>query len=409
MEFTNTKTSSSGDVLIFMKTRRDFLASTLYSVSTLSWLSCLEPIQLYAAKKKEETLLVGGFSPYEFSDHVLIRRGLAIIDSKGKSRGQFETPHDVHWVASNPHDTKYLYAISIEGTSSLITLGTGHRSQIFAASQNCNFTGHAVFMKGGVLATSEADKDTEQGYVVLRDGKTLEIIRRHPSFGKSPHQLWYLEKENTFVIANKGVDDGESFLAVIDANGWHLKRKIVASDERLVLSHFSVSTNGDLFVGSGVLGNEKALFNDRQTKNRNPRCAKLLVGNLENSTLTELSLPKAIAQDHPNGISGLYLSLAIHPTKNLGGATDPSTGEVVFFDLKKREFLNRVKIDRAAGIELSQDLKSFWVTDNKARLYKIGLDTLALSPVHEPKASFINGSHLLKVRLDPSFLVTPVS
>jgi hypothetical protein len=117
---------------------------------------------------------------------------------------------------------------------------------------NRRFAGHVIIHPGGeALLTTEFDADSGEGWIGVRDRRTLRKLDEWRSHGPEPHQL-LLDPDGHVVVANGSVlrtPDGrkrdlermDSSLALLDARSGNLRGQWRLQDRRLSVRHMAWS------------------------------------------------------------------------------------------------------------------------------------------------------------------------
>lgn len=130
--------------------------------------------------------------------------------------------------------------------------------------------GHACIDEANnILLTAENDTVAQQGYVVLRDLDSMQILERYPSYELGPHQLLFDSKNQRVWVANGGFllepesgrairnrSDFQSSLVVLDyANGEKIA-SVQHPDTQQSIRHLALLDNDTVVIGLQHHGSE---------------------------------------------------------------------------------------------------------------------------------------------------------
>lgn len=175
-----------------MTTRRGFLAALLAAGTAprLGWAAVGSPAYLAAARARDGTFALVG----------LALDGAQTFSVPLPARGHAGAGHPTRAEAVAFARRPGAYALVID-------CATGAVLSCLTPPEGRQFNGHGVFAEeGGVLVTSEQDRDTSAGVVGLWDVEAGYLrIGEVASHGIGPHDLRLMPDGKTLVVANGGI------------------------------------------------------------------------------------------------------------------------------------------------------------------------------------------------------------
>ncbi|MBK8206809.1 MAG: DUF1513 domain-containing protein [Planctomycetes bacterium] len=257
------------------------------------------------------------------------------------------------------------------------------------------FYGHGAWAPDGNVLYSVESTDPAlgpyDGFVVIRDGKTLAAIDEFPTFGKKPHDCHLLDGGKTLAITNGGGEPGSSdpgCVTFVDVQSRQLLERLTIPN--LQAGHLAVSAGSrsdDLVVGS----------TPHSPPGSGPEGFKTVPGGLSlrasgAAKMTHASEPA----DTINKMLGETLSVVIHPERGIAGATNPAGNIVTFWDIKQAKLLKSFELTIARGIALTLDKRHFVVSyGTESDIVMIRADDLTPVEASRFKPSLVTGSHFI--------------
>lgn len=300
-----------------------------------------------------------------------------------------------HGITPDPNHPERLAVFEKRGKGGCeIDLKSGSVTRNIATKANREFYGHGTYSPDGKLlyCTETVLEGNHAGIVAVRDAETHEELGEFPTFGSSPHDCRLIEEGDVMVITNgggslKGVAPSVTY---VDVRAEKLLEKLEFDTATINAGHLDITTKGGLAVVSA----QREGLPDRHPGGISLRLA--------NDKLNTLKKPRKIV----DRLVGETLSVCIHESTNVVGATTPAGNLLTFWDLESGELIRSYDLQNPRGIEITQDGEHFIVSFgfgqppealclfSAATLEKIG--GFDLSPTG------ITGSHLISHSLPPA-------
>lgn len=190
--------------------RRDFLKLTASSLACLAGsVSLWAPNPLLAADARREFLM------FCDTDRAFNIRGTNLQTDPGTIKGldvvsgenfAIDIPFFGHAIIQNPALPHQFFTLEKWGRrGALVDTQTKKILSSIENEQGNVFFGHGSYTQDGAFfMTSESTYDQDEGAMVVRDTKTLQIVRSIPIYGYNPHECRLLQDGKTILIANQG-------------------------------------------------------------------------------------------------------------------------------------------------------------------------------------------------------------
>ena len=256
------------------------------------------------------------------------------------------------------------------------------------------FYGHGTFTDDGALMLcTETDlADERRGYIVVRDGRSFEVLGEAPSFGLAPHDCMFAADRKTLVISNGGspagspTDENAPSITFVDIDTRRLLERVPVPDPRINAGHLALTPEDDLVLTSAP--------RDGLEPTEHRGGISLKVAGRPLRTLTEP--PDVIAM-----MKGETLSVAIHPGTRTVGVTNPLGQIVTFWDLDSGELRHHLRVPAPRGITISHSGDAFVVNFGDSPRAAL-VDARTLQPLDTPGnragyPSMITGSHVMLI------------
>jgi hypothetical protein len=246
------------------------------------------------------------------------------------------------------------------------------------------FYGHGAYtVDGKQLFSTETKLSNLDGFIAIRDTKTLEYLGEFPSYGKEPHECKLIDRGKTLIVTNGGGNfTGEApSIAYIDVASQKLLEKIELSNKSLNAGHLAVDQAGALIVVSAPrsgLGKEQLGGVSIRPKGQKQK-------------LESIFNPQSVT----NKMYGEALSVVIAEKQQMAAVTHPSGNLVTFWSLKDRRLLKTLSLENPRGIELTKNERFFLISYGRtADLMKIDLATLSREKSKVFNDTYFTGSHI---------------
>ncbi len=370
--------------------RRTFLKLiTLGSVGSSLFLQACTHKKLL--NPDEDIILAGG----NYEDGGTVQNALILINLIQKDKKLIDTPFLPHEILIDPENKYRILCFEKNGTRACeIDLKALTLKRLFSAAENQRFSGHAVFSNDGQrLYTVEFDSLNRQGFISVRDAKTLAQIKQLPTLGLSPHDCQLVEKD-ILVVSNTGIDTPglhRPSLVYIDLNTEKLLKRIKLDDASLNAGHFKVADKNSLVVVS-------APADTGDTDNQKSENGGISI-RTQNTPLTTLREPAAVT----GRMTGEALGIAINATAGVVAITHPDANLLTFWSTTTGEIIKAIGIEKPQGITQTLDSKHFVVSYGKTpAMASIAIRELTpladsiLQPTHTSGEHILNWSATLR-------------
>jgi uncharacterized protein len=290
-----------------------------------------------------------------------------------------------HGFAVDPLNKKRLIAFEKIGAGACeIDLQTSRTNRLIANIPNRLFYGHGVFsIDGTKLFSTETSPNTGEGFIGLRDGKTLAYINDFPSFGSHPHDCCLSADGKVLVVTNGGDAAGGHHrpnLSYIDIASKKLLDQLPIADNAFNAGHVQLDPTGNALVISAP---RRGLTPD------NLGAIHLRTGTGE---LKRVGTKNTVS----DMITGEALSAVIVPEKDLFIVTHPTPGLVTCWTLSSLELRKSISLPRVRGIALTDDRQEIVLAYGpQANIARYRLSTLEPVGIHPNTPTLISGSHLM--------------
>jgi len=234
------------------------------------------------------------------------------------------------------------------------------------------FIGHTAFhAREGVLYASEGHFPTNltnhgEGYIGVRDPRTLELVREFPSYGENPHEILLIEDGATLVVCNQGEQrraiETYANLAYIDTATGELIERLEFPTLELGAAHMRALSNGDVVMVTKVMQ-----FDNMEIGNT-------IYTRFGREGLTSIDP----GPEYRDAFKGEILSIDLDERRMMVGTTCPDSGHVAFWDLNTRTLKRVHALGRPLGIALTFDERYYVVNDIERGAFAFDAITLDL-------------------------------
>ncbi len=370
--------------------RRGFLqlltATTLGGGFTLS--SACSHKKLF---NPDENIILGGGS---YPNGEQQQNALIVINLIQKEKKLINTRFLPHGIVIDPQNKYRVFCFEKNGTQACeINLQTQTVSRYLQSGINQQFSGHAVFSKGGKLLYSiESDSNNRQGIIAIRDAKTFELIKQLPTLGLNPHDCQLLPG-NIIVVSNTAADKTyfhQPSLVSINMDTEKLVQRIRLDSPELNAGHFHITENNDVVIASATVSADGSISQNE---------AGGVSIKTANDLLTTMKEPTAVI----DRMQGEALAIAVNESHQVAAITHPDANLLTFWSLKSKSILKAIGIEEPRGIEQTLDNRDFIVSYGKvAAMAKVSVSDLnpqadsIVQPTHMSGEHIVNWSRSLR-------------
>jgi hypothetical protein len=319
------------------------------------------------------------------SDGGKIVTSLSVLDLDASSpRPRYlPLPFFGHGLAIDPLNHNRMCLFEKKGPGACeIDLSVGKMTRTISTLPTRHFYGHGSYSSdGSVVYCTETDLESSQGYVVVRNSKTLQVEGEFPSYGANPHDCQLIEGGKVIAITNGGAAIGHEpapNVAYVDIVTQKLLQKFELDNSHFNTGHLAISKSGDLAVTSA------------------PRLGlpESDLGALSFLRLGRLETMKAPAEVVA-GLRAETLSLCINEATGIVAATSPAGNLLTFWELKSGRLAKSVEINNPRGIAMTLDKTQFILSHGQEGVVSLfNAATLDVSNKLEFERVGFSGSHL---------------
>ena len=327
-------------------------------------------------------LFLGG-GQYKTSPQAPLQYVLSVIDLSDGHRELTPMGFLPHGIHAHPQAPERLALFEKKGPGACeYDLRERRLMRVIPGVENRYFYGHGTYTAdGAVLLSTEADRDSRDGAIGMRDSRSLRYLGAFPTYGKSPHECKLIDGGKTLVVTNGGGDlrgDAPS-VTYIDVASQRLLETVQLQAHHLNAGHLAVSLRGELVVVSAPRAGLEADG----------------VGGVSMGAPVPLLQSLAEPADIVARMRGEALSVAIHDARDLVAVTHPDGDMVTFWSLSRRTLVKVLPLHRPRGVALSGDLQSFIISGGEqAGLVRVPVDTLQADRRALVEQSYMTGSHI---------------
>ncbi|MEM9461954.1 MAG: DUF1513 domain-containing protein [Myxococcota bacterium] len=271
--------------------------------------------------------------------------------------------------------------------------------QRFECVAHRRLAGHGCFYADGTrLLTVEADIQTAEGTIAVRDADTLEIVRELDTYGIGPHEAALMPDGRTVVVANGGIltrpetgrdklnlDTMRSTLAYVDLASGSLLAEERVPEDKASIRHLAVTEDGTVVVAMQV---QREALDHTEPR---PLVAVQRPGHGLQILEDGLELTTAM-QDYAAGV-------AVDDHSRVAAVPSPRGNLVAFWNIDTGKLVRHLAFDDVSGVALSRDQRRFVLSGSGGQVRLVDADTLA--EVEEARERFSD------VRWDNHMIVVP--
>jgi len=303
---------------------------------------------------------------------------LNVIDFSSRRLRWTSTPlsrtHSAILVPSLPN-----FAVAFEKDGALgclVDLREPSVVKVVSAKRGWNFNGHGVFSADGAyLYDTEYDQQNkDKSAIIVRDGKTFEILGELDSHGFQPHDLLFIHGGTQLVVGHYGHiptatnSNLEASVTLLEMPSGKLLERIPSSGENHQLCHIAATDDGRVIVST-----QNFLNNAPEMKNEGVHLDQL--SHQEKLSRKQQHFPSPVMIGAfgkpwqslmPKEMESRFtfnFSTAIHKESSVAGVAHISGNYVSFWDLNTGKMLSGTDVKASAtGLTLSKDRNWFIAT-----------------------------------------------
>ncbi|MGE3609703.1 MAG: DUF1513 domain-containing protein [Bacteriovoracaceae bacterium] len=332
--------------------RRDFL-KVIASLGPLSLVSCDQlNKKLFQLFEGQQFMLSGSSlnSSYKSNENYL-----SIFNFKSGLASRFDINLTPHSFIKNPTETFEYFTFPKEQSGAarlkfkLNDLGKPilKKMQRFPPSRSDRyFYGHGCINleKNELLCTESSKNLGQEGFIVIRDLKTLEVKREFPSFGSDPHDIKISNDKKSLIVANGG-GKIKSNLCIIDLATEKLIEKYEWSDPQISFAHFEeIPDLNKICIAPRIWNGPIEAALDCFIINRNKKSIYPIISQYKTKPRFQ------------------FLSLCLNPKKREIAVTCPESKTAYLFDYEKECLIKELTLnDNPSGIIMDAEKKYYLI------------------------------------------------
>jgi hypothetical protein len=319
------------------------------------------------------------------------RTVLSIIDLDAMPARPRLVPLDFFAHGVSPHPARPTLAMLFEKHGKgccEVDLVAARVTRPIATAPGREFYGHGAFSADGavVYCTEVVLSDKKRGVIVVRDGKTYDVVGEFPSYGTSPHDCRLTDGGKTLAITNGGTPFGDDAsppsVTFVDIASERLLEKLEFETPRINAGHLALTSRRELAVVSAM-------------RDGLPPDAP---GAVSFRAATDLLRTMTEPADIARRMKGESLSVAIHEPSGTVGVTNPEGNIVTFWNMREERFLKHIELEKPRGIALVLGGRYFAVSYAEPAgivMQFVDVKTLELVSSARLDRSFLSGSHFI--------------
>ncbi len=294
----------------------------------------------------DQNIIIGGG---RFKKNDEIRNVLAVTNLQQKDTQIVNTRFLPHGIIVDPTDKKRLIIFEKKGMgAAAIDLNNHEVITQFPADAGNNFSGNGVFDNTGQFIYSiESKIDNTDGKIIIRDGKTFDVVNVLSTYGKSPQDCKLINQGQIIVVSNRGDSNSGASITYVSTQENKLISKIKLEGNNINSCHFAMSKDNNLIITSSGSTNEIGQVHISQVGTSNTQ------HNL--ATMTE---PKALTEK----LFGYAASICIDEQRNIAAITHPGANLLTFWLIKERKLFKAMSVPNPRGITLTLNKKHYIVS-----------------------------------------------
>lgn len=288
-----------------------------------------------------------------------------------------------HGTTPHPHNPYLLCLFEKKGPGACeLDLKSGKVVRMITTDPTRHFYGHGTYSADGHhLYSTETILSSEEGVIVQRDSKTMEIEGLFPTYGKNPHDCQLIDNGRILAITNGGGTLGtpESIpnVSYVDVKTQKLVEQHKMMDPRFNTGHLVISKDRHLVVSSAP---------HPSLPPSNPGAISVVN---HDGTLKNLNTEAIHAS-----LKSETLSLCLDESSGVVATTSPAGNSVTFWSLKTNELLSSLELPSPRGIVMTEDHRYYVISyGKKADLILVDARSFKKTNIEMQQAGY-TGSHL---------------
>lgn len=303
--------------------------------------------------------------------------GIAIATADGRAM-TIESGFRGHGLAVDPVDPRRVVMVGRRpGTFAIVVdLARGSIVQRIETVPQRIFSGHGCFTADGSrFITTEADVETAEGTLGIRDAVTFELIGELPTHGIGPHELAMMPDGATVVVGNGGIvttpatgsdklnlDTMRSTLTYVDLASGAMNSEHVVPEAKASIRHLAVAEDGTVVT---VMQVQRDVLEDSDPR---PLIAVLRPGGPLEVLEDGVEIGTAM-HDYAGGV-------AVDDRTRLAAVTSPRGSLVAFWNIDTGRLEGQVAFDDVSGVTVSPTQRHFIVSGSGGQVRHVDVDTL---------------------------------
>lgn len=247
------------------------------------------------------------------------------------------------------------------------------------------FYGHGAFTRGGdALLAVETELGTREGFISVRDGRSLAPLDRFPTFGARPHDCELIDDGKTLAVTNGGGELGDDerpgCVTFVDVASRKLLERFAVDDPRINAGHLAFAGKREFAVVSAP--------RDGLPEETTAGGVSLRVGT---APLTKLREPGELTAR----LVGETLSVCVDRARGRALATTPRAGLLTSWRLANATLERALELPNVRGVTATLDGRHYAVSYGPAASLAL-YDADTLEPVlgHVAGEQRFSGSHV---------------
>jgi hypothetical protein len=158
-------------------------------------------------------------------------------------------------ISIDPNNDQRLVLYEKKGPGAcVVDLNAGRMTREISPQDGCHFYGHGAFSTDGKLVyATETYLNNQQGTIIVRDAKDLQILGEFPRYGANPHDCSLFDNGNLMAITNAGgeiLSSEPPAVTYVEVSSSRLVEIIEMGHEKIITGHLFLTSNLDLVVVS---------------------------------------------------------------------------------------------------------------------------------------------------------------
>lgn len=324
--------------------------------------------------------------------------GLVIAHPQTEQVHRVHTGYRGHDVAQHPvcRQLVVLFGRRPGLQSSVVDVHTRKIIHTLSPSIGATFQGHGFFTPDGQwLVTAEAENDTGQGRLVIRDTNRYMPYQIFPSRGVEPHQIRLMPDHRTVVIAHGGLvystssenreiinlESMDSNLSYMDLKSGETLSSYKVDNSKASIRHIDVSADGT--VAFGVQLQRAALDHEDVLP-----LAGFHTQGQDLSLLDGPSEVMAALQDYVG-------SVALNSAGDVAGFSSPRGDICMFWNLRSQELLGYHRLEDGCGLDASVEGQDFILSSSRGEVRVLSVDSFESFSSYYRQSDVLWDNHLL--------------